>query len=247
MVDSDEAAFERSKVTTGEVIYTASAIKIPAINGEFVTFGQGMETYFEIKVWIENTAINDTVYNDSNTIVSGRVGIFDGKLLATGAFAGNSFPMTQDANGNILRLDNFETSLTIPQQYRYLLDAPEDSSLGLVITIITHGGFSGAKALVDIENNYASTPSARAIDFIVGYDAEANTIAVEYTPVSAEKATVNLYEADGRLIGTLYTGLDTGSVRIKKTFSLDRYSLQSGMYFITFEDSSNLLLKKIIR
>lgn len=241
--DVNENSFEKSNIETGEVAFKSKSIEIPSINGNLLTSGSGMETYFEVRVWICNYATNDTVYNDANTIKHGKIGIDDKTLVKEGFFKNLSISMEENGIERLLIIENLDVKIDIPEEHLALLNSEDDSEKEIVVEIITHGGGKNEKSFDKMIEQSNQNTNIVSLNLALSYT-DNNEIRINFDPIKDDIYTVVIYDINGAIVDEYSSSnfIDLSTVELY----LDRTKFQKGIYLVTYEGLTEIKATKMI-
>ncbi len=210
--DEEEIAWEESNLTTDDITISDSLVKIPNVNGFISTFGDAMESYIEINVWLENIDEGDTTCTSENLISTHRLSIFNDSLIADGVFNRGDFELSVEDGVRTVRIDEFDASVTIPEEYASVMDSLNDKGQFLTVTINTHGGEIVDKRMNTIETNVPSIQNEQ-IQFVVSNTASMQNYNISFNSINDNVKVITLYDANGVIIKTIYDSkLEKGEI-----------------------------------
>ncbi len=242
--DEDEVAWEESTLTTDEISISDSVVKIPNLNGFISTFGEAMESYLEINVWLENIDEGDTTCTSENIISTHKLSIFNDSLITQGVFNRGDFRISVDEGVRTVEIEEFDAEIAIPFEYSSKMDSLNDKGYFLAVTINTHGGGIVDKRLNMSESNVPSIQN-ELIQFIVSNTAMSENYNLSFNSINDNIKVITLYDSNGAIIKSIYDSkLEKGEVW-QHSFNKNDLNLNSGIYFFTYDDGENFVVQKV--
>lgn len=237
-------SYERSEIQTQEIVFNTSSISVPFINGSLYTSDNDMETYFEVKLWICDYSKNDTVYNDLNTIQSGRLGIVNGQILREGILNNANVSFDQDGTESTIVINDWSLQIAIPESYMELYNSEENPEIDFVVELITHGGGNPEKSIDAMILQTQKTTVTNLVNLELRYDIDNSLVRINFDPISKDNYVIKIYDINGSVVEEFdsMNFKDMESVEIL----LDRSKFQKGIYMVTYEGNTDIKAIKMV-